>query len=182
MKHTLTLLPILALALSSCSEKPTESNSSEANAEKTQGSQLSSILTENKPEGAIQINALRKSAKTGESVTVTGKILGASSVLIDNRAIMILGDPNFLTSCDLKEDDHCSTPWDVCCDDVDTINANIVTVQVVDEAGRPLKQGFRGIGGIKELSHITLNGTVAEGSNEKNMLVNASSLYVHPRK
>lgn len=180
MKYTLTLLPAIALALSSCSEKPSETTSTQT---ETQGATtLQSFLVSKAPENPVTINKVRGTAKAGDTVTITGKILGANSVLVDNRAIMILGDPNFLTSCDLGHDDHCSTPWDVCCDDVDNINANIVTVQAVDAEGRPLKQGFRGLGGISELSHITLSGTVAEGSNDKNMLVNASQLFVHPAK
>lgn len=126
----------------------------------------------------MQINELRSSAKVGDSVAFAGKLVGGDPVLIDSRAIMTLGDPAKLISCDLREDDHCVTPWDVCCDDPDEIKQNIVTVQAVDADGRPLKEGFRGLGGIKELSEVTVLGTVAEGSNDENMIVNLSGVYV----
>ncbi len=180
MKYTLALLPSIVLALSSCSEKTKEVTDNNTKSEQSQVATLDSYLVDTAPDEAITINQLRAAAKAGAPVTFTGKILGAHTVLADNRAIMILGDPNQLTSCDLQEDDHCSMPWDVCCEDVDKVNANIVTVQVVDGTGRPLKNGFRNVGGISELAHITLSGTVAQGSNEKNMLVNADKIFVHP--
>ena len=50
--------------------------------------------------------------------------------------------------------------------------------QVVDADGKPLKQGFRNVGGIKELASLVVSGKVAEGSNDANMLINATSLFV----
>ena len=62
--------------------------------------------------------------------------------------------------------------------DGDVIKASIVTVQAVDEAGKPLKAGFRGLGGMKELSSLVITGEVAKGSTESNMLVNATGIFV----
>ena len=79
---------------------------------------------------------------------------------------------------DLIPEDECPTPWDVCCDDPDVITASIATIQVVDDEGRPLKSGLRGVGGMKELSSLVVKGVVAKGSNEKNFLVNATGIHV----
>jgi hypothetical protein len=176
MKLTSILACGLIFGLVSCSEKPTEQTPETTQQE---ASGLQNLLLDTAPEGAVTINALRTSAKVGDSVAFSGKLIGGDPVLIDSRAIMTLGDPAKLTSCDLMgEDDHCQTPWDVCCDDSDDIKQNIVTVQAVDADGRPLKEGFRGLGGIEELSQVVVLGTVAEGSSDENMIVNLSGVYV----
>ena len=51
-------------------------------------------------------------------------------------------------------------------------------MQAVDEAGKPLKEGFKGIGGMKELSSLVVTGEVAKGSTDSNMLVNATGIFV----
>lgn len=166
----------LAFSLIACSEKPsTEISAKSATA--TEAS-ISSVIVSEKPAEAVSITELRGSAKTGDTVTFTGKLIGHTTVLVEGHAIMVLGDPMKLTSCDMKPGSTCETPWDVCCDGHDVIKQNIVTVQVVDADGRPLKEGLRGVGGIKELSQVVIQGTVAAGSNEDNMLVNATGIFV----
>lgn len=164
-----------ALVLASCSEKKetTDNESSD------KGSLTEFILSE-MPADPIGIAELRTSANPGDQVTFSGKIIGADPVFIDHRAVMIMGDPEKLTSCDLKPDDQCEAPWDVCCDEPGLIKASIVTVQVVDKNGKPLKNGFKGVAGIKELSSLVITGEVAEGSNKENMLVNARGIFVQP--
>ena len=167
-------MPTIALSFlfASCSEKKetTENNK--------ESGPLEELLLTSAPEKAIDIADLRKSALAGDTVTFTGNIIGSDPVFMDGRAIMIMGDPKKITSCNLIPGDECETPWDVCCDDPDVIKASIVTVQVVDDAGKPLKTGLKGLGGMKELSALTVTGEVAEGSNKDNMLVNATGIFV----
>lgn len=165
----------LALVLASCSEKPEAAKSTEVT-ESAKG--LASLLVTEAPADALSIAKLRTTAKVGDDVVFSGKIIGNATVFIEGRAIMVMGDPEKITSCDLHPEDNCTTPWDVCCDDFEVIKNSIVTVQVVDADGKPLKQGFRNVGGIKELTSLVVSGKVAEGSNESNMLINATSLFV----
>lgn len=176
MKLTKLLALGLTLALASCSEKK-ETTESTSNGD---SGSLTSLVLKSAPEGALDIADLRKSGKPGDTVTFTGHVLGSDPVFMDGRAIMIMGDPKKITACNLHPDDECETPWDGCCDDPDVINASIITVQIVDEAGKPLKTGLKGLGGMKELSALTVTGEVAENSNESNMLVNATGIYVQP--
>jgi len=168
------IIPTIALTFlfASCSEKEetTETN--------TETGPLEELLLTSAPAKAVDIADLRKSAQTGDTVTFTGNVIGSDPVFMDGRAVMIMGDPKKITSCNLIPGDECETPWDVCCDDPDVIKASIVTVQVVDDAGKPLKTGLKGLGGMKELSALTVTGEVAEGSNKDNMLVNATGIYV----
>jgi hypothetical protein len=166
---------VLALGLASCSDKPEEAQAP-ITGETTSG--LASLLVTEAPADALSIAKLRTTAKVGDEVVFSGKIIGNDTVLIDGRAIMVMGDPKKITSCDLMHGDNCKTPWDVCCDEPDDVKNSIVTVQVVDADGKPLKQGFRDVDGIKELSSLVVSGRVAEGSNEANMLINATSFFL----
>jgi len=139
---------------------------------------LTSLVLEAEPEAARSISLLRSSAKPGDQVTFSGDILGSADVFMDGRAVMIMGDPAKLTACNLIPGDECETPWDVCCDDPEVVTASIVTVQALDGSGTPVKEGFKGLAGIAELSTLVVTGEVAEGSSEKNMLVNASGIFV----
>lgn len=150
------------------------------NPETTETSSISEFILTDVPEDALDIANLRTTAKPGDEVVFTGNILGSDPVFIENRSVMIVGDPKKLTSCDLRPDDPCTTPWDVCCDDPDMIKASIVTVQLVDAAGKPFKEGLKGLGGMKELSKVIVSGEVAEGSNAENMVVNATGIFVQP--
>lgn len=175
IKCLTSILLTPCLLLSSCSEKDA------ARSPETTGNDAISefILTE-APEDALDIADLRTTAKPGDEVVFTGNIIGSDPVFIENRSVMILGDPNKLTSCNLRPDDPCKTPWDVCCDDPDVIKASIVTVQLVDADGKPFQRGLKGAGGMEELSAVTVTGEVAEGSNAENMVVNATGIFVKP--
>ncbi|MFC4992510.1 hypothetical protein [Rubritalea tangerina] len=177
LTKVMTIGAVLSLSygLIACSEKQAEVKVEETEAKATG---LEALVVAEEPAEAVSIAALRGAAKAGDEVTFTGKLIGNQTVLMDGRAIMVMGDPAKLTSCDLRPGDNCQMPWDVCCDDFDAIKANIVTVQVVDADGKPLKQGLRGVGGIQELSMVTVTGTVDAVSNADNMVVNAKSLFV----
>jgi len=177
MKLTKLFVLGLTLLLASCSEKNETSESST----KAESGGLTSLVLSSAPDEAIAIADLRKTGKPGDSVTFTGHVLGSDPVFMDGRAVMVMGDSTKLTACSLRPGDDCITPWDVCCDDPDVIKASIVTVQVIDEAGKPLKEGLKGLGGMKELSAVTVTGEVAENSTDTNMLVNATGIYVQPK-
>ena len=139
---------------------------------------LSRILLTEAPEEPVSITEARQKPIPGTRVVLSGKIMGNPKPIIQSRALLTLGDPDRITSCDLIPGDECTTPWDVCCADPDVVTASVATIQVLDEKGRPLKAGLRGLGGLKELSSLIVVGEVAEGSNENNYLVNATGIHV----
>ncbi len=165
------------LALVSCDSK--DGQAEDKKSPDSPGSHaLSRILLTEAPEGPVSITEARQKPIPGTRVVLSGKIMGNDKPIIQSRALLTLGDPARITSCDLIPGDECTTPWDVCCDDPDVVTASLATVQVLDEKGRPLKAGLRGLGGLKELSALIVVGEVAEGSNENNFLVNATGIYV----
>jgi len=175
MKITIPLTLVLALTLASCLKKEEAANNNPSSS-----LSLDELVLDSAPDTALDIAILRKQAKASDTVSFTGEVIGSDPVFLDGRAIMIVGDPKKITACNKIPGDSCERPWDVCCDDPDVITASIVTVQVVDEEGKLVKKTLRGVGGVKELSTVTVTGEVAEGSNDSNMLINAAGIFVHP--
>lgn len=178
MKPNVLLLAALAsFALTSCKDSEQSGNTGGEEADSGK-SPLEAVLLETAPDGAVAILEARKNPTPGTEVIFAGKVMGKREPFSTGAALVVLGDPAVITSCDLKPGDECETPWDVCCDLPEDIKRSIVTVQVVDEAGRPVRSPLKGLGGMKELSSLVVKGTVAEGSNPDNLLVNATGIHV----
>ncbi|MBT8044575.1 MAG: hypothetical protein KJO79_06455 [Verrucomicrobiae bacterium] len=179
MKTTIQILSLCSsLLIISCGEKKSTDSASD-NTSQT-GTDIESIIVTKEPEAPQSITEVRKHVEVGKKITLSGKVMGSDSPFVPGRALVMLGDPAVITSCDLRPGDSCSTPWDVCCDEPEDVKAAIATIQILDADGKPLKQGIKGVGGIKELSNLVVKGIIAEGSNDDNLLVNATAIYVKP--
>lgn len=180
--HYYSLSLLACLTLVSCkSEKKTGIDSAPAAPEQisaTVGTSFENILLATAPTDAITITEARKNPVPGTELVISGDIIGRLEVFVDNRALLTLGDPAVLTSCNRNPADACATPWDVCCDDPDLITKSIATIQVVDADGKLIKSGLKGLGNMKELSSLIVQGTVAEGSNAENLIINASGIHI----
>ena len=108
---------------------------------------------------------------------MTGDIGGRVPPFVDNRAAFILADEKNIVSCDKKHGDRCKKPWDYCCESPEKINNSIVVVQVLDGAGKVVKQSLKGWNGLKELSKVTITGTYDETSTASNVIINATGIY-----
>jgi hypothetical protein len=172
MKTTLSII-ISALALTGC-----EKSKPETTAAATPAVSVDPWFTPSAPANPSPINLLRQSAKPGDTITLTGKILGREKPFVDDRAAFILGDASVLKPCNEIPGDACTTPWDVCCESAEDKLANTATIQLVDGQGRVLKQGLKGVQGLKELSEVTLVGTVAPSSSPEALIVNATTIHV----
>lgn len=159
--------------MTSCGEKP----ATEASKTEQKSSVLDSIILKEEPAEAISVNAARQNPEHGKTITVTGKVMGTPSPIVEGRAVIVIGDPAKLTSCDLRPEDSCTTPWDVCCDDQEVIKNNIATIQVLDKDGKRIKESLRDVGGIKELSVLTITGVIDESSSKDNLIINATGIY-----
>lgn len=135
------------------------------------------LFSDKNIDGAVPVLAARK-LKAGDKVKVQGKVLGATDPFIASRAMFVIGDPSILTSCDLRPDDECKTPWDVCCDDDKDIARATLSVQIVDGTGKVLKTGLEGKSGLKKLSKVIIEGVVASNSSADAMTINADKIYI----
>ncbi|QBG46032.1 hypothetical protein EGM51_00865 [Verrucomicrobia bacterium S94] len=129
----------------------------------------------------VPIPEARK-AEPGDEIVLTGLVMGVPNPFVEGRAVFVLGDEGTVTPCDaMGDDDHCPTPWDACCDPAELKQAGTAAIQVVGENGRPVKTGLKGVSGLKELSRVTVSGTVAQNSTPDAFIVNASAIHVGVR-
>lgn len=177
LTYTMSLASILLVA--SCKPDSAEdpaTTSSEGAAESA--SQLASYLLPEQPVGAISVSEAFAKPIPGTPVTISGEIMGQLNPFVEDRAMLVLGDPTKLTPCNRIPGDACETPWDACCDLPEVKKTATATIQILNADQRPLKQGLKGLGGMRELTTLTVVGTVAEGSNPENLLITASGIHV----
>lgn len=178
MNHPLSLLILAAAAVSftCCSESGKKADTRTASVNPT----IEAVLTTTEPAAAVSVLEVRKSAKPGDTVTVTGMIAGVESPFTDGFASIVLGDHSMKT-CDKVDGDSCETPWDACCEDPAALKGARLMIQVVDSAGRPVAQGLKGVSGLKELDHLVVEGVVTEDSSPENLVINVNRLFRKPK-
>jgi hypothetical protein len=174
MKTTpLLLFPAICLGLAGCGKKPAAAVESQPPAVA-----LDSFFTPAAATAAGSIRTLRATAKPGDPVVVSGRIMGREKPFVEGRAAFVLGDPAVLTPCNEKPGDECTTPWDTCCNSNEDKQAGTATIQLVGADGRVIKQGLKGLHGLTELSTVTVTGTVDKASSAEALIINASKLHV----
>ncbi len=137
-----------------------------------------SVIASDAPEGAVSVIEARAAAKPGEAIVLRGKVGGKMKPLSDTTAILVLADEKAIASCDENPDDACETPWDYCCEEASKIAASTATIQVKGDDGKLLRSSLRGIGDLKELSHLVISGTVDAASTAEALIVNADKIHV----
>jgi hypothetical protein len=139
---------------------------------------LQSVIAAVAPDGALSVVAARAAAQPGEAIVLRGKVGGKFKPISDTAAILVLADETAIKSCDETADDECETPWDYCCEEASTIAASTATIQVMGDDGKLLRSTLRGVGDIKELSHLVIAGTVDPTSTPEALIVNADKIHI----
>ena len=168
---TINLIALVAVAalLAGCGEKKETAGIKEAAKE----------FVATAPAGEpASISKARTQFKAGDNVLLQGLVMGTMHPFVEGRAVFVLGDEEVLTPCDERPDDGCPTPWDVCCDAPEAKAAGTATIQILGEDGKPLKTGVKGMNGLKELSRVTVEGTVDDRSSPEAFIVNATAIHV----
>ena len=177
MKLKNTCLVAAAIGLIASCQK-SETAATESPAASGPSTALTAVIDAAPAGEAKAIHVVRTTAKPGDVVTVSGRVMGNANPFVEGRAAFILGDPEVLTACSDIPGDACDTPWDNCCDSPEDKKRGIATVQIVDAEGRVLKEGIEGIGGVEKLATLTISGTVAEGSTGDLLVINANAIDV----
>ena len=123
---------------------------------KTAGAIPESYWSEAALTKATRVRDIRRDAKDGAEVVVTGKVKD----FVSGVAAFTLIDLE-LKSCSDREGDTCPTPWDYCCEEANVITENTIMVMAHDSNGRPLRtvaKGFQGFHGLDHLETVTLTG------------------------
>jgi len=173
---SLALCLAAALALTACEAKIETSTPAEQSAPTValpDGLALSAA-----PANTTTVAKAKADAKGGDTIVIRGRVGGLVDPFVAGRAVLTLADDDAMAACDEKEGDGCPNPWDYCCETPETISGNTLTVQVVGEDGRPLKTDLAGFGGLKPGSLLVVQGTVAERSDPKVLIVNATGIFV----
>lgn len=179
MKTTPILyLSAVCLCLSNCKDKPADASN---NTTKPAAIALDAFFAAKPPASAGEIHAIRATAKPGDTVALTGLVMGRDQPFVDGRAAFVLGDRSILTPCNEKPGDNCETPWDTCCNTPEEKQRATATIQLLGPDGRVLKQGLKGTHGLTELSAVTLTGTVDKASTPEALIINATQLHVATR-
>ena len=168
------LLAIAVLALASCEKK--ESTAAIENA--PSAAAFDAHFTDQPIADPQAIHLARTDAKPGDEIVIHGLIMGRGKVFVDGRASFLLGDREKLTPCNVMPGDECETPWDACCDSKEAKREGIASIQIVDAEGKVLSGGLKGVKGLKELSAVTVSGTVDQSSTAENLVVNAKVIHV----
>ncbi|MDF1740259.1 MAG: hypothetical protein P1U86_13950 [Verrucomicrobiales bacterium] len=169
---------MIALSQFSCKKAGTETSTENA-AAPAADPQIEAVFLDAAPEGAVSVIESRKKAEPGTTITVKGRIAGAMEPFSADYATLVLSDDS-LETCEKNPSDSCKTPWDACCVEPKTISASRLTVQVLGEDGRPVGQTLKQVRGLKELDSLVVTGTVAEGSSDENLILNATGIF--PKK
>lgn len=166
--------------LASCGDKPPVANPTPEPTVGGEPTPLQKVLA-TPPEGpTVSITSAKTTGKPGETLTLTGRIMGHTTPFVEGRAAFIIADPAVLTACSDKPGDTCSTPWDCCCDSPEDIKKATATIQIVDADGRVLKENLQGVGGLVNLATVTVTGKVAAVSSGDALVINATALRVEP--
>jgi hypothetical protein len=138
------------------------------------------LRLEKAPEGAVEVGALKKSAKEGQEVVLRARVGGADDPFIAGRAVMTVADMKAIMSCadmDMGEE-GCKTPWDYCCTPREELLANTATIRVAGPDGQPLKAGLRSWKGIEPLKVVVIRGIVGPRPDPAVLVVDAQGIFV----
>lgn len=138
------------------------------------------LFLEAEPAGVVGVLDSKAAVKAGDRVVIRGKIGGSMDPFVGGRAVFTIMDTG-VKGCDEMGDDHCPTPWDYCCEPLESRTANAATIQIVGADGRPLKADLKGVHGLDPLAQVCVVGIVAQRDDAGTLVVNAESVYVKPR-
>lgn len=162
------------LTLVSCDEKRTVGQSTPVAAEAA----VTKVFSATAPVNPATIHEARKTAKPGDEIVLSGRVMGSQQPFVAGRAAFILGDPALLTACNERPGDECKTPWDNCCDTPEAKRGGTATVQVLGSDGRVAEGTLEGVGGLAKLSKVIVVGKVAPGSGPESLVINATVIHV----
>lgn len=138
------------------------------------------VLLEEEPENTRNVIDAKEDADTGDTIAVRGRVGGSARPFVNGRAVFTIVGEGPLACSDIP-DDPCKMPWDYCCAPRKELRAHSATIQLVDKNDAPIRTDIKGRFGIRELSDLTIVGTVVT-NNAGALIVKAEGVYIngHP--
>lgn len=125
------------------------------------------------PAGTRGVIEVRKQARDGEEVVVTGRIAGSHEPLVKGRAAFTIVDMS-LEPCE------CEEPWVYCCTPKEELLAGMVLIKFVDGQGKTIAQDARQLLGVKEWNTVVVRGHAQRDADGNLTAVIAKGLFVKP--
>ena len=174
---TKALLCIATLSLIACGDTPT--GDAPTQNESTSAVTIpTNLFAAARPADADDLGKVIVAAKQGDTVRFLGRVGGMREPFVKDSSIFVVADPG-LVSCELMGDeDHCTIPWDYCCEDSDLLRMGRATVRLVDDAGRPYRISAEGAGSLAGLKFVLVEGIVHDKNDDGLFIVDASSVWV----
>jgi hypothetical protein len=174
MRNSSLLLASIAIALTLGISSCGKSDDAKKSGPSVASGLPDSFLLKAAPADAKPVAEVRAKAKTGDQVVVTGLVGGSAEPFTSGAAAVTLVDPS-VKPC---TEDHCPTPWDYCCEPVENLRKNMVTVEFRDK-GTLLKTSARGFHGMDHSKTVVVVGE-AKRDEADNVIVHATGVFVKP--
>ncbi|MCH2136611.1 MAG: hypothetical protein MK101_08515 [Phycisphaerales bacterium] len=174
---------VAAVLMTGCGEsKPAQNTAGEGasgTSAQAEAKVPSSFFTQSRPADVEDLKAVRDSAAKGDSVSFLARVGGRVKPFSGSSAVFVVTDPGLL-SCEIMAcDDHCSVPWDYCCEDPDDLKMGMASVRLLDEASvRPIRTTAEGAGGLEPLKFVVVSGTVSDINDDGLFVVDAQQVWV----
>lgn len=182
----ITFLSVSVMTAGGCSDASSDNAGAQSHGQpQVDSNSPASSTAANLPEGlflaaapseAMSLLQAKTSASVGEQVAFEARIGGRVEPFAEGSAVFLVADRSIPTCTELHGH-GCPTPWDYCCEPKDNLLKNMATVQIVDEAGRPLRGTVKGVGSLDPMAEIVVVGTVSQSEGPA-FVVNASQIYV----
>lgn len=127
------------------------------------------------PTDARTVGEIKPLAVEGDRVVMRGRIGGRKDPITPGVGVFMVVDPG-VPSCDQIPGDNCPSPWDYCCEPRDSLTANSATIQLVDDAGKPIESDLSGAG-LRPLDEVVIIGTVGPRPSAQILTIRATGLY-----
>ena len=132
------------------------------------------------PANALDVLAGKEAASNGgatQDVVLRGRVGGRHNPISYESGLFVMMDPAVPSCADMGDEDHCTTPWDYCCEPNDVITKNAVTVQV-RVGGKPVTLTADAIG---PLDTVVIKGKLAQMPGTNASIVMADGVFVESK-
>jgi hypothetical protein len=132
---------------------------------------LADMMLSEKPEGVIPLRDALATEQYGQEIVVSGKV----GEITPRYAAFRLYDSS-LQDCN-REDKHCPTPWDYCCEPPDRVQKGSVFVEFKDTQGKVIKADILNYRDIYYLANVDVKGQLSKDETGNVRLV-ATGIHI----
>lgn len=159
MKNASTLSALLLSAgfLAACgggdADDPGREKSIQATTTETADAVPARFWSDTPLEGAKDVKDIRDAEAFPETVVVRGTLQDFGEL-----ATFKLVEDSLEDCTEMGPEDHCTTPWDYCCEEPDKLARYTINVELLEDGDMPGPWKLRGFKGLDRLSEVMVSG------------------------